>query len=485
MPSETDQETLTILYTNDLHSHFGTMGRIAAMVNDFRVPPSTSVLLLDIGDHMDRFAPETEGTMGKANVDVLNLTGYDAITIGNNEGLTFTPEMLEQAYAGLSCPVVCGNIRELATGKPPQWMQEHLIIRRGGFQIGLIGATASYPEFYELLGLEALDPRITIASSVRQLRGQVDLLIVMSHLGLPMDRELAETIPGIDLIIGGHTHHLLEEPLFVGNTAITAAGKFGKHLGRIEVRKDASGGKSFLIEGRCLAVEDGEADQKVLQAIAVHQKASRERMNRTVAVTDRELPICYTSESPFGNLLAQAIRRYTGSEISIVNSGQLLMDLPKGEVTEGMLHERCPSPINPCRMNLTGEDILYSLEESLLPEMTDKAIFGFGFRGKVLGGICVDGMEILYDPNRPPYHRIIQASVQGVPVSPDQTYLVGTLDMFTFGIGYERLKRGTGKEYMLPDFLRDLLKLELQTVGAVESSFLSRWKIQTTNFNTK
>ncbi|WP_435921827.1 bifunctional metallophosphatase/5'-nucleotidase [Paenibacillus sp. DYY-L-2] len=475
MHPETDQGTLTILYTNDLHSHFGAMGRIAAMADEFRAVPDASVLLLDIGDHMDRAAVETEGTMGQANVDVINLTGYDAVTIGNNEGLTFTPELLRQAYAGLACPVVCGNIREIATGLPPDWMIEHHLVRRGGFSIGLIGATAAYPDFYELLGLEALDPRKTIAESVRHLRTRADIIIVMSHLGLPMDRELAETIPGIDLIIGGHTHHLLEEPLFIGTTAITAAGKFGRHLGRITVRKNPATGKPEFLEGCCIPVEPGAEDENVLHAISIHQQAAKQRLDRTVAMIDRELPIKYAEESPFGNLLAQAVKRYTGSEISLVNSGQLLMDLPKGEISEGMLHAVCPSPINPCRMNMTGEDILFSLEQSLLPEMTDKAIFGYGFRGKVLGGICVDGMEILYDPEAPPFQRIVEASVHGTPMSKHKTYSVGTLDMFTFGIGYERIKNGTDKEYMLPDFLRDLLKTELQTAGAVDSCVLPRW----------
>ncbi|WP_334073982.1 MULTISPECIES: bifunctional UDP-sugar hydrolase/5'-nucleotidase [Paenibacillus] len=474
---ETDQETLTVIYTNDLHSHFGAMGRIAGMIDEQRGIPDTSLLLLDIGDHMDRAAPETEGTLGQANVDILNLTGYDAITVGNNEGLTFTPDLLEQAYAGLACPVVCGNLRDLATGELPKWAKEHLVLRRGGFTVGLVGATASYPDFYKLLGLEALDPRVTIAASVKRLRPQVDLLIVMSHLGLTVDKELAETISGIDLIIGGHTHHLLEEPLRIGNTAITAAGKFGHYLGRIVFRKNpAAPGKPVIVEGHCLPIQEGRVNESIEKAIFIHRQGAKRRLDRTVAVNDRALPIGYTAESPFGNLLAQAVRRYTGADLSLVNSGQLLMDLPAGEISEGMLHESCPSPINPCRMHLRGEDILYSLEQSLLDENAHKSIYGYGFRGKVLGGICVDGMEIMYDAEARPFHKIIEARVQGIPVDPDQHYLVGTLDMFTFGIGYERLKNGTGTQYMLPDFLRDLLRMELQTAGAVETCFLPRWK---------
>ncbi|RUT46244.1 bifunctional metallophosphatase/5'-nucleotidase [Paenibacillus anaericanus] len=476
---DTDQDILTILYTNDLHSHFGAMGRISAMVKEQRGQNEACTLLLDIGDHMDRAAPETEGTMGQANVDVLNLTGYDAITIGNNEGLTFTPELLNQAYAGLVCPVVCGNILEIGQGKPPVWMKEDLIVHKGPFTIGLVGATVAYADFYELLGLEALDPKTTIMKSVERLRPQVDLIVVMSHLGLPFDKELAEVVPDIDLIIGGHTHHLLEEPLYIGRTAITAAGKFGRYLGKFVFERDRELGKLVVREARCLPVEDGPEDHRILNAIAIHKEQAEIRMQRTVAVIEEDITIDYRSESPFGNLLAQAVRRYTDSDLSIVNSGQLLADLPAGEITEGMLHERCPSPINPCRMSLTGEDILYTLEQSLLPEESDRVIYGFGFRGKVLGGICVDGMEIIYNKVGLPYNKILQASVSGVPIARDKIYVVGTLDMFTFGIGYERLKCGRDKEFMLPDFLRDLLRIELQTPGAVANCFLSRWNKET------
>ncbi|MCM3702458.1 bifunctional UDP-sugar hydrolase/5'-nucleotidase [Paenibacillus macerans] len=474
---EMDQDTLTILYTNDIHSHFGAMERIAAMIDDLRAQAPGPTLLLDIGDHMDRSAVETEGTMGQANVDVLNLTGYDAVTIGNNEGLTFTPDQLEQAYAELQSPVVCGNILEKATGRPPAWMHRQLIVQKGGFKIGLVAATAAFAEFYDLLGLDALNPQETIAEDVRQLRGQADLVIVMSHLGLTIDRELAETIPGIDLILGGHTHHLLETPEPIGTAMITAAGKFGRYLGKIVVRKNPPGqSRPFQIGGVCLEVGDGPKQERVTEAISRNLGLAKERLSRTVAVTERSLPVDYGAESPFGNLLAQAVRRYTGSELSMVNSGQLLAGLPAGEISAGMLHERCPSPINPCRMKLSGADILYSLEQSLLDEMKQKVIFGYGFRGKVLGSICTDGMEILYHPDAPPFRRIVEARVAGKPVEAQRIYDVGTLDMFSFGVGYERLKNGSEKRYMLPDFLRDLLRMELQTRGAVENCFHLRWK---------
>nr|WP_245251560.1 bifunctional UDP-sugar hydrolase/5'-nucleotidase [Paenibacillus turicensis] len=467
------------MYTNDLHSHFDVMPRISAMVEEQRQQPNTDVLLLDIGDHMDRAFLETEGTMGKVNVDVLNLMRYDAITIGNNEGLTFTPHQLETVYRRLNCPVVCGNIKEKENNHTPDYMKPEVIIHKGNLRIGLIGATVPYTLFYDLLGIEASDPINTIASSVQRLRSQVDLIIVMSHMGLPFDQTLAETVEGIDVILGGHTHHLLEEPLYINNTAISAAGKFGRYMGRIVFDQPMRGDALKITEARCIPVEEGSIDEKVENCIDFHHKQAEISMGKSIAVIPNRLPIDYKEESDFGNLLAQAVRRCTGSEISIINSGQLLEELPAGEISEMMLHARCPSPINACKMTLLGKEIKLALEQSLLVEYYDKEIYGYGFRGKVLGGICADGIEIMYNPVLPDYHKISQIIVQGVPLKLEQQYSVGTLDMFTFGIGYEGLQVGEDKVYYLPQFLRDLLKQELQTPHAVENSTLKRWRIKT------
>lgn len=473
-----DEHMLTILHTNDIHSHFEAMEHIAAMIEDERTKAGHDVLLLDVGDHMDRMALETEGTMGQANVDVLNLTGYDAVTIGNNEGLTFTPELLEQAYVGLACPIVCCNIREHTTGLTPTWMKEDVILHKGKLTIGITGATAPYDNFYSLLGWDSLQPIPEIAKRVERLRSQVDFVIVLSHLGLPIDRDMAAEIPGIDLILGGHTHHLLEEPLYIGNTAIMAAEKFGHYLGKVVVRKDPVTGRTSIVSGECISVHQGPNDIHITKAIAIHRAHAAERMQRTVAITEVDLPIYYDRESPFGNILAQAVRTFTESDISLVNSGQMLDSLPAGQISEGMLHARCPSPINACRMRLRGEDVLYCLEQSLIREHTERVIYGFGFRGKVLGGLCVDGIEIEFDLSRDPYNRVVQAMILGAPIERTKEYVVGTLDMFTFGIGYERLKTGTDKQFMLPEFIRDLLRFELQTPSGIEHSFQKRWKMK-------
>lgn len=468
-------EKITILHTNDIHSHFEMMSANAAVISrERKAAGEDSVIVLDIGDHMDRAAVETEGTMGQANVDVINLTGYDAITIGNNEGLTVPLKALEVAYAGLQCPVVCCNIFEEDGSNPPVWMKEHIILEKNGIKIGITGATAAFESFYTLLGWDSRDPIKSIARQVQLLREQVDVVIVMSHLGIKADKMMAEQISGIDLILGGHTHHLLEEPLFIQGTAICGAGKFGNYVGKVVIERHPAQDRFTVTSGRCIPVDRTEFDPRVESAVLFHREQAIEHLKETVAVTDRDLEIRYDQESSFANLLAQAVRHHTKADIAIVNAGQLLGSLPAGEISMGMIHSVCPSPINPCVVKLSGAHIVQALEESLLPDFYHKQITGFGFRGKVLGVLAVDGLEVIFKEDRS-YHNIVQVSVHGVPIEKDRLYNVGTLDMFTFKVGYESLAEGQDIIYMLPEFIRDLLRQELSRPGALEESFLPRW----------
>ncbi|MEH7087139.1 5'-nucleotidase, partial [Neobacillus drentensis] len=206
-------------------------------------------------------------------------------------------------------------------------------------------------------------------------------------------------------------------------------------------------------------------------------ETSRYYLSKTVAHLDTSLPAHPDQESALVNLLAAEIRQWTEADISLVNAGQLLHSLAEGEVTLEMLHRICPSPINPCRQKLTGLQILVALEESLLSEFRQKAIKGFGFRGEVLGMLGIDGMEVYYDPSQPPYQRIQEVIVSGHPLQHEKLYMVGTLDMFTFGVGYMTLKEGTERKYYLPEFIRDLLGTALQQKDLIASSFHARWHV--------
>lgn len=475
-----NKQSLLLLHTNDIHSHLEQAAQIATMVAAERQHRSTDeILLLDIGDHMDRMRMETEGSWGQANVQILNETGYDAITLGNNEGLTYTPEQLAEAYREHAAFQIIGsNIHELDGGQTPSWMLPYSIVEKGSMRIGLIGVTAAFTDFYRLLGWNVSDPYEATAALAAKLRPEVDLLVVMSHLGLMHDRWLAEHVPGIDLILGGHTHHLLEQAEQLGQTYICAAGKFGAHLGKVEIEFDAIHRTCRIVRAGSIGTNDAPQDSRIMELIEHYYEQGQKNLNQRVVLLDRSMPTATQSESPLGNLLAAGLRKWTNADIGLVNAGQFLGPLEAGEVTLGMLHRICPSPINPCLITLTGKQLLYTLEEALMSEFVDMPIRGFGFRGKVLGTLCVDGIEIIYDPEQIAYTRIVTAKIQGKEVEPETCYQVGTLDMFTFGIGYRTLQAGICQRYYLPEFIRDILGCALQQEEMVRSSFDARWKMR-------
>lgn len=468
---------LRVLHTNDIHSHFEQMPRIASIIGRLRQEAGEEqTLSLDIGDHIDRMRPETEGTGGLANIALLNAIGYDAVTLGNNEGLTCTPDVLNELYGKhLRSKAVIANLRDAETGSLPSWASPYAIFHKSGIQIGLIGVTACFPDFYRLLGWDVTDPFEAISLLAAELRPKVDVLIVMSHLGLRNDERMAAEIPGIDLILGGHTHHLLEDPIRSGRTLICAAGKFGQYVGVVDLELDAVSKRLLHAEGGVKAVAGFEEEESIrlqIETFAVMAKAS---LDREVVRLDCDLGVDWYGESRLGNLLAAGLRDWVGAEIGLVNAGQLLGGLPQGSVSAGTLLELCPSPINPCRMKLSGAQLLKALEESLLPEFIHKPLHGFGFRGKVLGTLCVDGMTIEYDPESEPYSRILAVRVGTETLELNRLYTVGTIDMFTFGIGYLSIAEGLEPEFFLPEFLRDVLLKELHDAKAMKDSNRKRW----------
>ncbi|WNR43386.1 bifunctional metallophosphatase/5'-nucleotidase [Paenibacillus roseipurpureus] len=471
-------QRLVILHTNDIHSHFEQMPKISAYFDRVRRHwQPHQVLTLDIGDHMDRMFPETEGTNAIANLEIMNATGYDAMVLGNNEGLTFTPDWLRSVVLEhAKFPIIGSNITDMKTNETPDWMLPSLILKKSGFRIGLIGVTAAYQDYYQLLGWYVTDPMKAVSAHVRQLRPHVDIVIVMSHLGLRTDQRMAEELEGIDLILGGHTHHLLEEPLLLSGTYICAAGKFGQYAGHIELAYDPAQRRIAELNGRVVPMTaESEEDSSVTTLLEHYRIASTAALAAEVAQLRQPLRLDWYGESPLGNLLAAGIRRWTSAEIGLVNSGQLLQGLKEGGLTRGRLLEICPGPINPCRMELSGADIRQALEESLLDEFMEKPIRGFGFRGEVLGVLCVDGMTVHVDATRPPYERILAVHVGEEPLESERSYIVGTIDMFTFGSGYLSLSRGKQIVYMLPEFIRDVLADQLQDEAAIVSAHNSRF----------
>ncbi|GFR38648.1 putative metallophosphoesterase YunD [Insulibacter thermoxylanivorax] len=469
-------QRLVILHTNDIHSHFEPMPRIASLIERYRREvPADELLVIDCGDHMDRAYVETEGSDGQVNIAVMNATGYDLAVPGNNEGLTFSRETLQRLYEQADFPVIGSNMHLKDSGEIPAWLKPFMIIQRGNLKIGIIGVTIDFTDFYELLGWDIRDPYAVTSQLVAKLRDQVDILVVVSHLGINYDKRMAQVIPGIDCILGAHTHHLLEEPLVIGQTTICGAGKFGTHVGKLEIFYDHDAKRIVSCRGACEETSGYPESREILAIIDHYRTIAEKNLRQVVTTIPKRLAIDWYGESELGNLLAIGLKEWCGAEVGLVNAGQLLDSLEAGAVTRGRLLEICPSPINPCKMILTGREIREALEQSLLREYQAMPIRGYGFRGEVLGTLCVSGLQIEVDHAKPEMHKIQRILIRGKELADEQEVVVGTIDMFTFGLGYLSLSRGREIEYYMPEFLRDVLMNLLDTPEHIALSAEKHW----------
>lgn len=469
-----------ILHTNDIHSYLHRTPQIASIIRSLRrkaTQNGDAVVTVDVGDHMDRMRVETEGTDGQVNVAIMNETGYDFVTLGNNEGLTFPHDVLDHMYEHASFQVLLSNWLNLNTKERPHWMLPYAIREWFGCKVAFIAVTAPFNDFYRLLGWEVLDPFDATRRLVAKLCEEqgVDAIVVLSHLGFPHDERLATSVPGITLILGGHTHHLLKEVVRRGDTWIAATGKFGDFVGEVKLTVDTLTGAVVAVSGGCHTVSDVEPDPRVQHLLKDYSRQAERKLREPVIELKTELPVNWEGESPFANLLADSLLEEVVADAALVNSGQLLEGLPPGLVTLRDLHRICPSPINPCRMRLNGAQLRRALEESLLEQFQEMPIKGFGFRGEQLGSLAISGMYIKYRTDAPPYEKIIEARIGGELLRDDKRYSIATIDMFTFGIGYCSLQAGADVEFFLPEFLRDLLAKRLRKKDHIAKTFHNRW----------
>lgn len=250
---------LTLLHTNDTHSRIepfgpgngalsgkGGMARRATLVKELRSQLG-NVLLLDAGD-VFQGTPYFNQYKGSLDYKLMSMVGYDAATLGNHdfdngvEGLLAA--MVEAKFPFVNCNLDMEGAPALAKRVQPWLVKEF-----PGVRVGITGVCVDFkglvaPKNHE--GVVWKDPLESLKPVVKHLREQekVDMVVLLSHLGYDLkglawdDLSLAAQLPGVDVIIGGHSHTFLEEPTRVkhaaGETLVFQVGFGGVNLGRMD-----------------------------------------------------------------------------------------------------------------------------------------------------------------------------------------------------------------------------------------------------------
>ncbi|MFD1361476.1 bifunctional metallophosphatase/5'-nucleotidase [Lentibacillus salinarum] len=458
------QEKLYVYYTNDLHSNFDIWPQVTGFLKgarEKRMAENQACWLMDIGDHVDRVHPIAEAFMGKANVQLMNDAGYDLVTIGNNEGITMAHEDLYHLYDDADFQVVCANLHSM-TEAEPEWLQSTVHLQSdSGIKIGVIGLTAPFNAFYELLDWHISAPFQTLEEHISKLKKSADIIILMSHLGISEDQEIARRFKAIDVIIGGHTHHLLRTGETVHNTLITAAGKHCDFAGKVVLTWDHD--QKQLVDKTATVhdMTDRPRDLATEQSLHALTEKADNLLEQTVIQLQEPIDVKWFQHTTIMQKLTETLQEWTHADVSMLNAGVLLDQIPAGKVTHKDIHRICPHPINPCVVELNGAELTEAIRASMTRDFTELKLKGFGFRGEILGKMIYAGLDVHTVLREDSSEYVEAIYYNGAPLDPEKLYKVATADTFTFGRLLPEVAKSEEKHYFLPEFLRDLLAYTL------------------------
>ena len=440
-----DAETvkITVIHTNDTHSRLiGTnteigFAKIATLIKEAK-EANPNTLVLDAGDTLHGM-PIVNISKGENAIKVLEAAGYDYMTLGNhdfNYGKERLFELRDMSQVGmLSANIVDENGEYIFT--------PYVIEEVGDVKVGIYGLstpdTVILTNPNNVVGLVFKDPIEVSKEMVEELEDKTDVIIALAHLGLDesstlTSKALAQEVEGIDLIIDGHSHSMLEGGQLENNTLIVQTKNYGQNLGYVDI--EILEGEVTGITARLLAAAD-TADvvpdpdlQKIIEDI---EAANAEVFNEVIATTDVYLDgvreNVRTKETNLGNLSADAARAATGADIAFVNGGGIREDIPVGDITKGKIAAIFPFGNTIEVKKITGADLKAMLEWSVSDYPAAKGAF-----------LQVSGLEFTFDPAKEIGSKVVEILVGGEAFDEAKEYTVAINDfMSTGGDGYAML----------------------------------------------
>lgn len=453
---------LTILHTNDIHSNLENFSKIVNQINEWK---DSNTLVLDAGDFVDFKRIELYGTDGLAAMELLDSAGYDALAVGNNEifqGL----EVLKYMAANAKISLLSSNLRSLEHFEIEE-VKRSIIINKNGLRILIIGASPDIGSFNELLGFSLVDYLEAVQHEINESQDQYDMCILLSHLGMDKDKEIAAKISGIDIIIGGHFHILMDRPEIVNGTIIHTSGAQGEHIGKLVV--EVSSNQVQLIEGMNINIWHSEESIIAQELIKQNKKKAIDRLSEPFCSIDKNIWHDVVEENPMTNFLADALQDFLACDLGIINSGVINGGIKKGDVSRKKIIELCPSPLNPTSFKIQGKDLWEALQNSLDTDYCYADGKGAGFRGKYVGRLHVSNAVIEHDGR-----NILNIYIHGVSLNMEQWYTVASSDYLQRGTGYQTLARNQDEQYS-KEYLRDIIQEYVMKEVFVERAFVERW----------
>jgi 5'-nucleotidase len=476
---------LNILHINDFHSRdesinkfdatctaeeetkkecFGGAARLKTEIDERRKAlAGQNVILLDAGDNFQGSLFYTT-YRGQAEVEFLNDMKFDAMTVGNHEfddGESALAPFLDK----VQFPVVTANLATDAESKLGNRIKPSVVLDIGGQKIGIVGAvTTETPE------LASPGPHVKITDDVAAINAEVDKLksqgvnkiIALTHVGYTRDIAEIAKIPGVDVVVGGHSHTLLSNtdpkaagpyPTMVDNPGgykvpVVTAASYSRYLGDIVVTFDDNGVVKEAKGDPILLDASVTPDPTMLARVQELAKPIEELRKKVIGAAQAPIEgareVCRVQECSMGNLVADAmLDRTKGQDITIAiqNGGGLRASIGAGNVSMGDVLTVLPFQNTVATFQLTGADVLAAIENGL--SQIDAGAGRFP---------QVSGMKFSFDKTKPPGSRVVSAEVKEgdgfVLLDPKKVYgVVSNNYMRAGGDGYTVFANNGKKAY--------------------------------------
>ncbi len=435
----TETKEFVIYHTNDTHSRVDAFPYVTTLVEESKAN-GENVLYFDAGDTLHG-QPIATTVKGESIVNILNVTGINAMTPGNhdfNYGLDRLVELADQ----LNFPIVASNV--YYKGTEEHIFADYHVFEVDGVKVGVFGLAT--PETYtktnpnNIVNVEFADPATEAERVTNILKNEegCDVVISIAHLGVDESTELelqstyvAEMVDGIDIMIDGHSHTEFSEGTVAGDTLIVSTGEYGNNIGRLTF--DVIEGEVTNLSAELLDVVDADGNEvttpseEVLKVIAEEKEAvelvNGEVIGSTPYYLEGAREVVRTQESNLANVITAAMIDATGADVAITNGGGIRASIEAGDITKGDVVTVLPFGNFLVTETVTGQDIKDALE------------LGYSSAGEAAGFFAqVGGINVVVDTTAEVGSRVALAYFDnGDALELDKEYTLATNDFLVAG----------------------------------------------------
>ena len=409
-----------------LATQYGRMGgldRVATVINHIRASRDANMLLLDGGDTWQG-SYVSHQTGGQDMVDIMNALKPDAMTA--HWEFTFGEERVQEIVDSLPFAFLGSNIFDTEWDEPAF---EHTVFHeRGGVKIATIGQAFPY---LPVANPHHLFPSYSFGIRESVLQANVDaarnagaeLVVLLSHNGFDVDRKLAGRVKGIDVILTGHTHDAIPEPVKVGNTLLIASGSNGKFVSRLDLDVSSSGVRGFRYRLIPVFADAIEPDADVAALIDNSRAPFRDTLGTVLGQTESLLYRRGNFNGSFDDLICEALLSEREADIALSPGfrwGPSL--LPGQDITvEDLYNATAMSYPATYRTDMNGQ-----LIKTILEDVADNLFNPDPYYQQGGDMVRVGGMRYHIDVSKPIGERISDMELvsTGKPIDPSKTYTV-------------------------------------------------------------